>query len=225
MNSACKRITDLVLAVPAIIFAAPVMGTIGLFVWLESRGNVIFSQERLGLRGKRFRIYKFRKFPIDCGDNGPAVTLASDVRMTKVGAVLERTKLDELPQLWNVIRGDMSFVGPRPEVPRFEDAFEGRYARVLDRMPGIFGPTQVVFTDESHLYPTDEDPEAYYRRVLFPQKAELDLAYFERQNCVRDIGWIIRGVLASVRAPLRRRRFVTTNCSFEQGNLNGIGPR
>lgn len=108
MNAICKKIIDVTFASIGLAIAFPFMAIIALLIWLDSPGNVIFSQERLGFRGKRFRLYKFRKFPTHLKDEGPYVTAAGDARMTRIGAILERTKLDELPQLWNIIKGDMS---------------------------------------------------------------------------------------------------------------------
>jgi hypothetical protein len=156
-------------------------------------------------------MYKFRKFPVHWRDAGPAVTAADDARMTRMGRILERTKLDELPQLWNILKGEMSFVGPRPEVTRFADLFSGRYEAILKYTPGIFGPNQIAFRNESELYPVDEDPETYYRRVLFPKKAERDLAYFQKANCLTDITWIIQGIWVSMVGVLNWQRFVATH--------------
>jgi hypothetical protein len=152
-------------------------------------------------------MYKFRKFPTFVGDNGPGLTSQNDVRMTKVGALLERTKLDELPQLWNIVKGEMSFVGPRPESPRFADLFEGKYAEILQYLPGLFGPSQIFFRNESETYSPEEDPEAFYRRVLFPNKAELDIAYFRKANCFTDLVFIIKGIFVSFTGMLNWRRF------------------
>jgi lipopolysaccharide/colanic/teichoic acid biosynthesis glycosyltransferase len=210
MNAKCKRLLDLSLAIIGLVIAAPLMAVIAVLVWLDSPGPIFFAQERLGVRGKPFRLYKFRKFPPDWGDTGPGVTLANDARMTRVGAILERTKLDELPQLWNVLKGDMSFVGARPESTRFSHLFTDRYAAILDHIPGIFGPTQFTLPDESKLYPVEADPDDYYSRVLFPQKAETDLAYFESANCLTDILWIVRGIWVSLASAFDWRRFIAT---------------
>lgn len=183
------------------------MAVVSLLVWLDSPGSVIFAQERIGLNGKIFRIFKFRKFPITWGDEGPGVTTRNDPRMTTIGAILERTKLDELPQLWNILRGEMSFVGPRPESIRFADLFKGEYAELLNYIPGLLGPNQIVFRNENELYVADEDPDSYYRRVLFPQKAERDLAYFRNAHCLHDILFIIRGVQATLFGLVNWRRF------------------
>ncbi|OAD21195.1 bacterial sugar transferase, partial [Candidatus Thiomargarita nelsonii] len=119
----CKRIIDLVFSLLGLLLAAPLMLLIALFIRMDSPGSVFFSQKRLGLKGRHFMVHKFRKFPSDWGSAGPGVTVAGDARMTKVGKFLERTKLDELPQLWNILLGEMSFVGPRPESLRYADLF------------------------------------------------------------------------------------------------------
>jgi len=207
-NGICKRCFDILGAVFGLIVSAPVIGLISLLLRLESPGNVIFSQTRIGLHGKRFNMHKFRKFPVDWGDRGPSVTVTCDSRMTFIGALLEKTKFDELPQLWNILRGEMSFVGPRPETLRFSDLFEGKFASLLGYVPGIFGPNQVAFRNEGEMYPPDEPPETYYRRVLFPRKARADLAYFQRANCLTDILWIIRGLWVSLIGAVNWRRLL-----------------
>jgi lipopolysaccharide/colanic/teichoic acid biosynthesis glycosyltransferase len=189
---------DIALALLGLVVAAPLMVVIAGLVRLDSPGNAIFSQQRLGLGGRVFLMHKFRKFPSDWGDRGAAVTVAADARMTRLGRFLERTKLDELPQLWNILVGEMSFVGPRPETLRFADLFTGEFARVHDFVPGIFGPNQVAFRNESLLYPPDEDPEHFYRRKLFPEKARNDLDYFRRATLGSDLWWIGKGLWQSL---------------------------
>lgn len=208
MNAACKRAIDFVLAATGLVLAAPVMLVIALLLKMEEKADVIFSQQRLGREGKPFRIHKFRKFPSSWGTKGPGVTVAGDARMTRIGAILERTKLDELPQLWNILKGEMSFVGPRPESMRYADLFKGEFAGVLDHVPGIFGPNQVEFRNESAMYPADESPEDFYKRELFPRKARNDLEYFSRANCLQDLVWIFRGVAASLIGVVDWRRLM-----------------
>jgi lipopolysaccharide/colanic/teichoic acid biosynthesis glycosyltransferase len=191
-----RRIMDLVLAGTGLLVLSPIMALVALAIWIESGRPIFFSQVRLGKGGRHFRIYKFRKFHKDNGTAGRRVTVKNDCRMTRPGKVLERTKLDELPQLWNILKGDMSVVGPRPESLELSDCFTGVYERVLDHKPGIFGPNQVLFRDEGCLYPDGSDPEQFYRDVLFPLKASIDLACFHYRTVLSDIRWIIRGVLA-----------------------------
>src|SRR5207247_10219766 len=121
------------------------------FILIETGSPILFVQTRLGLFGRAFRMYKFRKFYPDAG-KGDGVTLKGDKRMPRLGAVLERTKIDELPQLWNILKGDMTMVGPRPESSDLADCFTGEYAGVLEYTPGLFGPNQFYFRAESALY-------------------------------------------------------------------------
>jgi lipopolysaccharide/colanic/teichoic acid biosynthesis glycosyltransferase len=187
---------DRTLALIGLMTLAPLIVLIAITLIVETGFPVFFSQERLGKDGRLFRLYKFRKFRPDIGTATRPVTLAADSRLTRVGRFLERTKLDEIPQLWNIVRGDMAIVGPRPEVPCFADCFAAGDERVLDYLPGILGPSQVAFRDEGALYPSSVDPVVFYRHVLFPAKAELDLAYYPSRTFSRDLMWIARGVLA-----------------------------
>jgi len=118
--------------------------------------------------------------------------MEADGRLTKVGRVLAVSKLDELPQLWNVLRGDMSVVGPRPESLAFADCFRNGFEKVHQHKPGLFGPCQVMFRHESKYYPDGVAAVDFYRKVLFPAKAEIDLAYFSRRTLASDLGWIVR---------------------------------
>jgi len=201
-----KRALDVTLALLGLIVGAPLMALIALLVRLDSPGRAIFSQPRLGLHGRVFHMHKFRKFPENWGAKGSAVTVVADARMTRLGRILERTKLDELPQLWNILRGEMSFVGPRPETLNFKDLFVGEFARVHDYVPGIFGPNQVAFRNESHLYPPDQDPELFYRQALFPRKAHNDLDYFAQATVFSDVQWILRGLWVSLAGAVDWRR-------------------
>lgn len=203
-----KRVLDVILAVLGLILAAPLGVLIALAIRVDSPGPVIYSQRRLGKGGRTFLLHKFRKFPDTIGSAGPGVTVAGDARMTGVGWILERTKLDELPQLWNILKGEMSFVGPRPESLRYRDLFQGDLVQVLDYLPGVFGPNQVAFRNESELYPPDQDPEAFYRTVLFPQKARADIAYFRNASLYTDVAWIRRGIWISLAGAINWRRTI-----------------
>ena len=189
-----RRIFDIAMALTGFIVFLPILIPVMIAIRLDSSGPILFSQDRLGQNGRLFRLYKFRKFRQGC--HGRAVTLKGDDRMTRVGRFLERTKIDEVPQLWNVLRGDMAVVGPRPETLDFADCFDGPFAAVLDHRPGIFGPNQVYFRNECRLYPENVDPHAFYRAVLFPAKARADLEYFPHRRLDQDIVWVVRGVLA-----------------------------
>ncbi|MCW3474793.1 sugar transferase [Limobrevibacterium gyesilva] len=196
MGTEALPMFDLVVATGALVLLVPLMILIAVAICADSGWPLFFSQTRLGRGGRPFRLYKFRKFHGSCGTNGQAVTVENDSRLTRVGRVLERAKLDELPQLWNVLKGDMAVVGPRPETPNFADCFDDSCRRVLDYKPGIFGPSQTLFRNEGSLYGGADDPEQYYRDVLFPTKARIDLAYYPSRTMWRDIGWIFRGTFA-----------------------------
>ena len=205
-----KRIFDIIFSLTGLIFAFPIMVIIAVAIRLETPGSVFFSQKRLGLNGKIFHVHKFRKFPVDWGTFGSNVTVANDVRRTAVGSFIERTKLDELPQLWNILKGEMSCVGPRPESCSYADLFTGKYKQLLDFKPGIFGPTQVEFRNEAKLYPADQDPDDFYREVLFPKKAEKDIEYFSKSNFLGELQWIFRGIWVSLIGIVSWKKLLST---------------
>jgi NDP-mannose synthase len=185
-----KRRLDAILSSAAIVTLAPISLLIAAAIWLEDGRPVIFKQKRLGRGGRTFTVYKFRK--LACS----SAATEAEPPYTRVGKFIEATKLNEIPQLVNVIRGDMSLVGPRPEVPEFEHCFSGTYRRLLDYSPGIFGPSQCAFRSEAAMYPGDCDRRAFYENVLFRQKAELDLQYYPRATLRGDLYWIFRSLLA-----------------------------
>ena len=194
-----RRIFDIAAAVVALIAFSPLILFISGAILIESGRPVLFSQVRLGLNGRHFRILKFRKFGVNAGSAGLPLTLTNDPRMTAVGRILARTKLDELPQLVNVLRGEMAMVGPRPESLDFADCFCEANRCVLEFRPGIFGPSQSAFRDECSLYPVNSDPTSFYRRVLFPIKMSVDLAYYPNRSLLSDLKWIFASVLAVTR--------------------------
>jgi lipopolysaccharide/colanic/teichoic acid biosynthesis glycosyltransferase len=211
-----QRLMDLAVAIAGLAVLSPLMMLIALAICIETGRPIFYSQTRIGRGGGRFRIHKFRKFYKEIGAGSP-LTVDHDPRMTPFGRVLALTKLDELPQLWNVLVGDMSIVGPRPECVDFLDCFTGSYLKVLEYTPGIFGPSQVVFRDERSLYPTNRDPIPFYRDVLFPAKARIDLSYFPHRTISSDIRWIVFGVLATV-----GHRLVPARCWLERMSENCV---
>ena len=146
-----RRMLDILCAGIAASVLSPVFLMVGVAILFESGTPILFSQLRLGQNGRPFRIYKFRKFRPDCDQHGCPLTMEGDGRMTTVGRILAATKLDELPQLWNVLRGDMALVGPRPESLAFTDCFRNGFEKILEHKPGVFGPCQVMFRHESKL--------------------------------------------------------------------------
>ena len=190
------RLLDLVISAATLIVFAPLMVFITAAVLVEGGRPILFSQLRVGQRGRHFRMHKFRKLHNGTSAKTYPLTMEDDPRLTAVGRVLVRTKLDELPQLWNVLMGDMSLVGPRPESLDFEDCFKGPFRSVLEHKPGIFGPSQVLFRNERSLYRERSNPEQFYRDLLFPLKAHLDLSYFVDRTLFSDIAWAVRGGFA-----------------------------
>jgi len=191
-----RRFIDIMISALGLALAAPLLAMIGLAVWLEGGSPIFFAQTRIGAGGQPFRMYKFRKFTADCDTSGCPLTTDGDRRMTRIGRLLAATKFDELPQLWNVLVGDMAIVGPRPESLAFADCFRGGLEAVLQYKPGLVGPSQVFFRHESRHYPAGQDPVQFYRRVLFPAKVMLDLAYFEHRSLAGDFAWMARAALA-----------------------------
>jgi len=189
-----RRAMDIIAAFAGLIALSPLMLLIAVALLLEGGRPVLFVQPRIGAGGRLFRMYKFRKFHPRCDAGGLALTLVNDQRMTTVGRFLAFSKMDELPQLWNVLKGDMALVGPRPESLSFAECFRDGYEAVLQYKPGLFGPAQIMFRHEAHFYPRDVEPTAFYREVLFPAKARIDLSYYGRRTILSDTGLIIRGV-------------------------------
>lgn len=194
-----RRAIDIAVAMTAGVVLAPLMLLIVVVLLLESGWPVLFVQTRLGAGGRTFRIYKFRKFAVRCSPLGLPLTVAGDCRMTSVGRFLAATKFDELPQLWNVLKGEMAIVGPRPESLAFADCFRGGFEALLQYKPGLLGPTQTLFRHEAHFYPQSVDPLRFYREILFPAKARIDLSYYPKRTVGSDIVWMIRGFLSVLR--------------------------
>jgi lipopolysaccharide/colanic/teichoic acid biosynthesis glycosyltransferase len=193
-----RRSIDLAIACTALVFLSPVMVIIAAALVLESGRPILFLHPRIGVLGRPFRMYKFRKFYRNCDTTGLPLTVTNDSRLTKVGKFLALTKLDELPQLWNVLKGDMAIVGPRPESLEFAECFQGGFEEVLRYKPGLIGPSQVFFRDEASYYPVGEDPTTFYRQVVFPIKAGLDIAYFRHRTFRSDFVWMVRSGLAII---------------------------
>jgi lipopolysaccharide/colanic/teichoic acid biosynthesis glycosyltransferase len=199
-QAAVKRATDFVLSLLGLLTLGWLILLGWLAVRLTSRGPGFFRQERVGRGRSRFRILKLRTMRHDAGP-GSVCTTEYDPRITPVGRWLRLSKVDELPQLWNVLVGDMSLVGPRPDVPGFADLLTGEAEEILALRPGITGPASLAFADEERLLATVDDPERYNLEVLWPRKVAINLDYLRRLSLVRDLGYM----LATVLPPLRRR--------------------
>jgi lipopolysaccharide/colanic/teichoic acid biosynthesis glycosyltransferase len=194
-----KRVFDIVVAGLGLLITAPLFLAIAVAIKRDSPGPVFFRQLRVGKKRRPFAMWKFRKMPHEMPEQGPMLTARNDRRLTRIGSWLERTKLDELPQLLNVLASEMSIVGPRPEVPKFVDrATPELWDLALSVKPGIFGPNQVRYRNEADLYPKDcPDVETYYLHHILPAKLEVDARYARRSNPVTDVWLLVRGVLAA----------------------------
>lgn len=191
-----KRIFDIVLSFMGIILLAPLLSALTVMVWASDRGRPFFLQERVGRAGRPFRIIKFRSMRVGAERMGPSITGAQDTRITRLGRILRNWKLDELPQLFNVLKGDMSLVGPRPEVPRYVAFYTDEQRRVLAYRPGITDLATLKFRDEEGMLARAEDAEKFYREYCIPKKIELNMTYAANASVLRDIGLIIRTLLA-----------------------------
>jgi lipopolysaccharide/colanic/teichoic acid biosynthesis glycosyltransferase len=183
-HAGAKRAFDIAASVTLLILLAPLVVVTVACIVLDSPGRPFYRAERVGRGGRTFRMLKFRK--MRHGSSGPALTAPVDERFTRIGRLLAQTKLDELPQLWNVLVGDMSFVGPRPEDPSFVDLFRDEFAPVLVVRPGITGYSQLAFARESEILDPDDRVGDYIRRVL-PQKLRLDTMYVGRAGLTTDL--------------------------------------
>jgi lipopolysaccharide/colanic/teichoic acid biosynthesis glycosyltransferase len=204
-----RRTSEACLAGLILLLFAPFIVLIAAAIVVETGRPVFFVQTRIGRSGRPFRMNKFRKFRNGLPSQQLPLTMRDDPRLTQVGRFLERSKLDELPQLWNVVRGNMAIVGPRPESPEFRDCFENGFQAVLNHAPGIVGPAQALFRNEKLLYRPDWDPVAFYRAVLFPAKARIDLAYYPHRTLRSDLAWAFYSSLLLIGYLPRSRQLAT----------------
>lgn len=199
-----RRFFDIMVSAAALIVLSPLLAVIAVAIAMFDGPPVLFVQERVGFSGRRFGFLKFRTMRIH-GAGWHPITVGEDRRITRLGRVLRRWKLDEFPQLVNVLRGEMSLVGPRPEIPRYVALYTRDQKRVLDLVPGITGAASVAFSDEASILASAADPEALYVSELIPEKIRLDLAYAARQTLWTDVVMLIRTValLATPSVPSR----------------------
>lgn len=188
-----KFIFDRVFAFVALLVLSPVFILVALWITITSKGSPFFTQKRVGLGGKLFSIIKFRTM-VNGGDL-ITITSADDPRITKLGSFLRKWKLDELPQLFNVLRGNMSFVGPRPDVPGYADLLLGEDRRVLSVRPGITGPATLKYYNEEEILAKVENPIEFNDKVIFPDKVKINLEYIKRQSFAGDMKIIIFTIL------------------------------
>jgi lipopolysaccharide/colanic/teichoic acid biosynthesis glycosyltransferase len=195
VQAAAKRAADVVVAGTVLLLSLPLIAVVSLLILLDSRGPVFYRAARVGRGGRELRMLKFRKMHHDA--SGAPLTMSQDARFTRIGALLARTKIDELPQLWHVLRGHMSLIGPRPEDPAFVAERAAEYRQILAVRPGITGLSQIAFAEESEIL-DKVDPMSHYRSAIFPQKIALDRLYASRPTLRMDVAilfWTLAAVL------------------------------
>ena len=178
----------------------PLLLALSVAVKLDSPGPAFFGHERVGRGWSRFKVWKFRTMVSGADQAGAAVTAGGDPRITRLGRLLRRTKLDELPQLWNVLVGEMSMVGPRPEAPRYAEAFREAYDEILAVRPGITDEAAITYRNEEAVLAAAEEPERIYLEEVLPRKIELYRRYLEQQSLAGDLKLILRTLDAVIRA-------------------------
>lgn len=189
-----KRIFDIVFSLLGILILSPVLICIAILIRLDSPGGIFYLQERVGKNNLNFFIYKFRTMRSGADKLGLLTVGAKDNRVTKIGYFLRKYKLDELPQLFNVFKGEMSFVGPRPEVRKYVNMYTAEQLKVLSVKPGITDIASIQYSNESELLAKAADPEKFYIETVFPAKLELNLKYIEQKNFWKDIQIIFQTI-------------------------------
>jgi len=192
MNETTKRLMDVTLSAAGLGVLAPVLIGVGVAVKLDSEGPALYGHERVGRDWSRFQVWKFRTMVTNADALGPSVTAGGDPRITRVGRILRDTKLDELPQLWNVLVGEMSLVGPRPEAPRYAEAFREAYDEILRVRPGITDEAAIVYRDEEALLAAADDTERVYLEEILPAKIELYRQYLAQRSLAHDFSILVR---------------------------------
>ncbi len=202
-----KRCTDIILSGVGLIIISPVLLFVGILIKLMDPGPVFYKQERIGKHKKPFHMVKFRTMVVNADKIGAHVTTGNDTRITPVGNILRRYKLDELPELWNVFIGDMSLVGPRPEVPRYVEQYPDRWDRIFEVRPGITDLATLQFRDEQSVLMDVANSEQVYLNVVLPIKIRLSLWYTEHQSFSLDVRILLDTVLAITVGRFRKLNF------------------
>ena len=189
-----KRILDIIISVFAIIILSPLFLLISIVIKLTSKGPIFFIQERIGLKGSIFKIIKFRTM-INDHNSLNVVSIKNDSRITVVGKILRKYKLDEIPELINVLVGSMSLVGPRPDVPGYVDLLKGENRKILTLKPGITGPASLKYFNEEEILSSKKNPKDYNDKIIFPDKVKINLDYYYKNNIWIDIKIIFATIL------------------------------
>ena len=191
-----KYLFDRVVSLLGLLFLWPVLLIVALLIMIKMPGGpVFFKQKRVGRYGKLFTMYKFRSMTV--AHTGSSVSVAGESRITPLGAKLRKYKFDELPELWNVLIGDMSFVGPRPDVPGYADKLQGEDRLILQLRPGITGPASLKYANEEELLAQVDNPQRYNDEIIFPDKVKINLDYYYNRSFVGDIKLIFQTIFRS----------------------------
>jgi lipopolysaccharide/colanic/teichoic acid biosynthesis glycosyltransferase len=190
-----KRFFDVVVAAGALVFLLPLVVVAAVLIKLDSPGPIFFKQERIGMRFRPFQILKFRTMVQNSLTSGRSITVGDDPRITRVGWFLRKTKIDELPQLINVLKGEMTFVGPRPEVPQYVVMFRRDYEEILKMRPGITDLASIKYRDEAAFLGQSENPDVEYVTRVLPDKIKLGKEYIRRSSFFFDLMLIFKTVL------------------------------
>ncbi|MCI7051828.1 sugar transferase [bacterium] len=194
MKAVLKRLFDIVVSFFGLCLLWPFLIVIAVLIRVKMPGGkAVFTQQRIGRGGKLFTIYKFRTMKVE--HHGSSVSVAGESRITPLGAMLRRYKLDELPELWNVLKGDMSFVGPRPDVAGYADFLKGDDREILQLRPGITGPATLKYRNEEELLAMQENPQQYNDEVIWPDKVKINRYYLHHYSFVSDLKMILFTVL------------------------------
>jgi lipopolysaccharide/colanic/teichoic acid biosynthesis glycosyltransferase len=204
-DAALRRLLDVTVAGTLLVVLAPLLTVLAVLVRATSSGPALFRQTRIGRNCQPFVLLKLRTMRADAPRTGAPITSGADRRITRLGVWLRRTKLDELPQLWNVLRGDMSLVGPRPEVPQYVARYTAAQRAVLLVRPGLTDPASLAWTDEAATLATFREPLRAYAEAVLPRKLALSLAYLERRTVWSDLAIVVRTAAYVARAALPAR--------------------
>lgn len=189
-----KRLMDIVFSLAGLIILSPVFAATALLIKRDSEGPVFFRQERIGRDFRPFMIYKFRTMTTGAETRGARITVGGDTRITRIGHLLRKSKIDELPQLFNVLKGDMSLVGPRPEVREYVELYKGEYGKLLSIRPGITDPASLRYSEEELVLSSANNWQADYADRILPEKIQLSLRYVEKHGIFTDVGLIFRTI-------------------------------
>ena len=216
-----KRIFDFISSLVGLMFLLPFLVMVSILIKLTSKGSVFYKQERIGKNAKLFTILKFRSMIENHGDKN-TVTVIGDQRITNFGTFMRKYKIDELPGLWNVLKGDMSLVGPRPDLPHYYNLLEGEDRKILDLKPGITGPASLKYANEEQLLKSQQDPVKYHYEVIFKDKVKINLAYYKNNNLLVDLKIIFATIFRFSYGSQEIRRIWLSPPNFSKNELDFV---